>query len=116
MLSQKHSTSSPLDSDIKYDRLQLIELKFIEVCFQLFKSTTELFSSLNNSCFLLKPGVFFWDYGNSFLLEGRRAGANVDKNNGEKNSIDFKYPSYVQDIMGWVWLFKHFFSLKILKA
>jgi urocanate hydratase len=45
-------------------------------------------------------GMFFWDYGNSFLLEGRRAGADVDKKNGDKNSIEFKYPSYVQDIMG----------------
>ena len=44
--------------------------------------------------------MFFWDYGNSFLLEGRRAGADVDKNDGDKKGIDFKYPSYVQDIMG----------------
>ena len=50
--------------------------------------------------FSFETGVFFWDYGNSFLLEGRRAGADVDKKDGEKNSIDFKYPSYVQDIMG----------------
>jgi urocanate hydratase len=44
--------------------------------------------------------MFFWDYGNSFLLEGRRAGAEVDKKDGEANSIEFRYPSYVQDIMG----------------
>src|SRR5690606_9571459 len=36
------------------------------------------------------------DYGNAFLLEASRAGADVMA----KNGIDFKYPSYVQDIMG----------------
>ena len=46
--------------------------------------------------------MFFWDYGNSFLLEGRRAGADVDKKDGDKTGIEFKYPSYVQDIMGCV--------------
>jgi urocanate hydratase len=41
-------------------------------------------------------GMYFWDYGNAFLLEAGRAGADVFKgNHGE-----FKYPSYVQDIMG----------------
>ena len=37
----------------------------------------------------------FFDYGNAFLLESSRAGADIMKPNG-----DFKYPSYVQDIMG----------------
>lgn len=41
-------------------------------------------------------GTYFFDYGNAFLLEASRAGANVMAANG----IDFKYPSYVQDIMG----------------
>ncbi|QIE60270.1 urocanate hydratase [Rasiella rasia] len=41
-------------------------------------------------------GTYFFDYGNAFLLEASRAGADVMA----KNSIDFKYPSYVQDIMG----------------
>jgi urocanate hydratase len=40
-------------------------------------------------------GTYFFDYGNAFLLEASRAGANVMKSNGE-----FRYPSYVQDIMG----------------
>lgn len=39
-------------------------------------------------------GMYFWDYGNAFLLESKRAGANIM--NGEK----FKYPSYVENIMG----------------
>lgn len=41
-------------------------------------------------------GTCFFDYGNAFLLEASRAGADVMA----KNGIDFKYPSYVQDIMG----------------
>ena len=41
-------------------------------------------------------GTYFFDYGNAFLLEASRAGANIMDANG----IDFKYPSYVQDIMG----------------
>ncbi len=41
-------------------------------------------------------GTYFFDYGNAFLLEASRAGANVMA----ENDIDFKYPSYVQDIMG----------------
>ena len=40
-------------------------------------------------------GMYFFDYGNAFLLESSRAGAEISKPNG-----DFIYPSYVQDIMG----------------
>ena len=40
-------------------------------------------------------GMYFWDYGNAFLLEASRAGADVTNPDGT-----FKYPSYVQDIMG----------------
>ena len=40
-------------------------------------------------------GMFFWDYGNAFLLEASRVGADVLKEDGS-----FKYPSYVEDIMG----------------
>lgn len=41
-------------------------------------------------------GTYFFDYGNAFLLEASRAGAEVMA----ENNIDFKYPSYVQDILG----------------
>ncbi len=41
-------------------------------------------------------GTYFFDYGNAFLLESSRAGADILAENG----IDFKYPSYVQDILG----------------
>jgi len=40
-------------------------------------------------------GMYFFDYGNAFLLESSRAGADILNEKG-----DFKYPSYVQDIMG----------------
>ena len=41
-------------------------------------------------------GTYFFDYGNAFLLEASRAGAEVLASDG----INFRYPSYVQDIMG----------------
>lgn len=44
---------------------------------------------------LAKDGMYFFDYGNAFLLEASRAGADVMGENGR-----FRYPSYVQDIMG----------------
>lgn len=47
---------------------------------------------------LAEAGMFFWDYGNAFLLEARRAGADVGAADGD--AIKFRYPSYVQDIMG----------------
>ncbi len=44
---------------------------------------------------LTQNGMYFWDYGNAFLLEAKRANADITKENG-----DFIYPSYIQDIMG----------------
>ena len=44
---------------------------------------------------LAAKGMYFFDYGNAFLLESSRAGADVLKADGS-----FRYPSYVQDIMG----------------
>ena len=44
---------------------------------------------------LAEKGMYFFDYGNAFLLEASRAGAEVLKEDG-----CFRYPSYVQDIMG----------------
>src|SRR5258707_2086563 len=43
-----------------------------------------------------KRGTYFFDYGTAFLLEASRAGAEVMASDG----INFRYPSYVQDIMG----------------
>lgn len=44
---------------------------------------------------LTARGMYFFDYGNAFLLESSRAGADVMREDGK-----FRYPSYVQDIMG----------------
>ncbi len=44
---------------------------------------------------LAERGMYFWDYGNAFLLEAGRAGADVFLSDGT-----YKFPSYVQDIMG----------------
>lgn len=44
---------------------------------------------------MVDRGMFFWDYGNAFLLEASRAGADIMKEDG-----NFKYPSYVESIMG----------------
>jgi len=44
----------------------------------------------------VERGTYFFDYGNAFLLEASRAGADIMAD----NQIDFKYPSYVQDILG----------------
>ncbi len=45
---------------------------------------------------MTENGMYFWDYGNAFLLESGRAEAEIMAENGR----DFRYPSYVQDIMG----------------
>ncbi|MDM8162010.1 urocanate hydratase [Labilibaculum sp. K2S] len=50
-------------------------------------------ASINNHT---AKGTYFFDYGNAFLLEASRAGADIMAENG----IDFKYKSYVQDILG----------------
>ena len=45
---------------------------------------------------MVEQGMHFWDYGNAFLLESKRAGAEITDASGE----GFRYPSYVEDIMG----------------
>ncbi len=44
---------------------------------------------------MVERGMYFWDYGNAFLLEAGRAGAEIFR-----EDTTYKYPSYVQDIMG----------------
>ncbi len=64
---------------------------------QLFKEKVQ--ESLRRQAAAIKKhtdkGTYFFDYGNAFLLEASRAGADIVKENGS-----FIYPSYVQDIMG----------------
>lgn len=59
---------------------------------KVYESLRRHVSAINTLC---ERGMYFFDYGNAFLLEASRAGANIMKANGQ-----FKYPSYVQDIMG----------------
>ena len=49
---------------------------------------------------LSDAGMYFFDYGNAFLLESRRSGADVSNAGEGEGSTRFRYPSYVQDIMG----------------
>jgi urocanate hydratase len=51
-------------------------------------------AAINRMC---SRGMYFWDYGNAFLFEAARAGADV---NDPETPSGFKYPSYVEDIMG----------------
>lgn len=59
---------------------------------QVQKSLIRQVNAINK---LTSDGMYFWDYGNAFLLEAGRAGAEVYKTDGT-----FRFPSYVQDIMG----------------
>jgi len=82
-----------------YDESQ----KLLEENPELFKEKIE--SSLRRHVTavnkLADAGMYFFDYGNAFLLESRRAGADVGKPGAEKSTdATFRYPSYVQDIMG----------------
>jgi urocanate hydratase len=45
-------------------------------------------------------GLIFWDYGNAFLLEVSRACAQENENKDSVSKTRFKYPSYMQDVMG----------------
>ncbi len=52
---------------------------------------------------LAAQGMYFFDYGNAFLLEAKRAGADISPSPSEKGpgvEAEFRYPSYVEDIMG----------------
>ena len=66
----------------------------LKVNFQSPKETLRRHVAAINA--LNDAGMYFFDYGNAFLLEAGRAKANVFKNGSEK----FRYPSYVQHIMG----------------
>lgn len=59
----------------------------------------KVYESLRNQVIAINKlsgkGMYFWDYGNAFLLEAKRARAKITKPDGS-----FIYPSYVQDIMG----------------
>jgi urocanate hydratase len=80
-------------ADIEFEeanRLMAEEPKKFKLLVQ--KTLLRHMSAVNK---LTKKGMYFFDYGNAFLLEAHRAGADIMKDDGE-----FIYPSYVQDIMG----------------
>lgn len=58
------------------------------------KSLVRHVAAINELC---ARGMYFWDYGNAFLLEAGKAGADIWKNEATGT---YKYPSYVEDIMG----------------
>ena len=83
-------------------KLSLLLISFIFISKVAYASTynsdpeifiKELVSDAINK--LSEKGMYFFDYGNAFLLEASRAKADILDANG-----NFKYPSYVQDIMG----------------
>jgi urocanate hydratase len=59
---------------------------------EVYKSLRRQVAAINK---MAAAGMFFWDYGNAFLLEAGRAGADIFSEEGK-----FRYPSYVQEIMG----------------
>lgn len=71
--------------------LQNDKEKFME---EVRKSLKRHVAAINK---LVSRGMYFWDYGNAFLLEAGRAGADIWHD--EKNGI-YKYKSYVEEIMG----------------
>tara|TARA_B100001109_G_scaffold248068_1_gene238503 strand:+ start:139 stop:2169 length:2031 start_codon:yes stop_codon:yes gene_type:complete len=71
---------------------------------ELMSADTELFcqkvkqtllSHMKSIKIMSERGMYFWDYGNAFLLEASRAGSDIVDENG-----NFIFPSYVEDIMG----------------
>lgn len=67
--------------------------KFKKLC------QASLVRHVNAINYLAEKGMFFWDYGNAFLLEAYKAGAQLNAVETPVG-IKFRYPSYVQDIMG----------------
>ncbi len=59
---------------------------------EVYKSLRKHVTAINR---MTAKGMYFWDYGNAFLLEAGRAGADIFTRDKK-----FRYPSYVQDIMG----------------
>ena len=67
--------------------------RFHEEVYKSLKRHTAAVNSLSDS------GMYFFDYGNAFLLEASRSGADVVKHSTGAE-MEFRYPSYVQDILG----------------
>jgi urocanate hydratase len=81
----------PVEIDLDSANSMIVEepTKFKELVQESLRRQT---SAINSMC---GNGMHFWDYGNAFLLESSRAGSEVVNDDGT-----FRYPSYVEDIMG----------------
>jgi urocanate hydratase len=81
----------PLQIDFENANSLMVEepTKFKELVQESLRRQT---AAINYMC---DNGMYFWDYGNAFLLESSRAGSDVLNADGT-----FRYPSYVEDIMG----------------
>ena len=78
---------------ISYEEAKVVLKEDPEKFKELVRSTLRRHADAINQ--LCAKGMKFWDYGNAFLLEAGRSGANVYREDGS-----FSYPSYVEDIMG----------------
>ncbi|MBL11356.1 MAG: urocanate hydratase [Euryarchaeota archaeon] len=78
---------------ISYEESKVVLKEDPEKFKELVRSTLRRHADAINQ--LCAKGMKFWDYGNAFLLEAGRSGANVYRQDGS-----FSYPSYVEDIMG----------------
>lgn len=81
-------------ADLSYDEANRLLREQPELFKQKVQQTLKRHAAIVNKH--TSKGTYFFDYGNAFLLEASRAGGDVMAQNG----IDFKYPSYVQDILG----------------
>jgi len=80
--------------DMSYEESNEMMANNPELFKEKIQETLRRHTTAVNKC-VERFGTYFFDYGNAFLLEASRAGADIMKENG-----DFIYPSYVQDIMG----------------
>ncbi|MEZ4789884.1 MAG: urocanate hydratase [Flavobacteriales bacterium] len=80
--------------DLSYEESNALMVKDPEAFKQRVQETLRRHTTAVNT--LAERGMYFFDYGNAFLLEAKRAGADI----GGKNGEEFRYPSYVEDIMG----------------
>jgi urocanate hydratase len=82
-------------ADISFEESQVMMSEQPEQFKEEVQKTLRRHVEAINKC-VAKFDTYFFDYGNAFLLESSRAGADIMKEDG----LSFKYPSYVQDIMG----------------
>ncbi len=76
----------------------MLKLMFVEILIQFqHQSLRRHYTAVDK---LASNGLVFWDYGNAFLLECSRAFSEESDQHKTSISTRFKYPSYMQDVMG----------------